>query len=74
MSKADATVEEIGRGELRLPEMQREYVWQAAAEGGRQGRPLTLRAAGCAPVSRRVGGASKNGRKHVSIIRCRFIR
>lgn len=33
MSKANATVEElvgmIGRGELRLPEMQREYVWQS---------------------------------------------
>jgi hypothetical protein len=33
MSKAEATVEElvsmIGGGQLRLPEMQREYVWQA---------------------------------------------
>jgi len=33
MAKAEATVEElvgkIQRGELRLPEMQRQYVWQS---------------------------------------------
>ena len=68
MAKAEASVEElvgmIERGELRLPEMQRQYVWQATDGKANKRRRSQCHAGKCRETSSSVSLRALCGRDH----------